>query len=987
MADNTTNGTWVLGLPANTIINSASSGANAWATNLTGAYNASESSWVTSPVFDFSSLIAPGIQLKVWWNSEFSWDGMVLQSSINGGTSWQNVGALGDPGNWYTDNTIAGNPGGQQEGWSGRNSSANGSGAWVTANHPLGGLGGQSNVLLRLAFGSDGSVQDEGVAFDDINVFDVLCPQPSALTATNILATSADLGWTENGTATTWDVEWGTAGFAPTGTPTITGTTTNPHNLTGLTATTAYDFYVRADCGGGNGLSVWTGPFTFNTSCASINAPWLDDVEAHTPTTALGLSNCWSATAATGYDWNIDGLGSTPSSNTGPTGAFSGVNYFYTEASGAATGAIAELYSPNIDLTALTIPVLEFYYHMTGAQMGDLFVDIWDGSTWSTVDSIMGQQQAAQADPWLKRFVNLSTFSGTVQIRFRAISNGSFEGDISLDDIEVKEAPSCPDPTALTATNIVGASADLTWIENSTATTWEIEWGATGFAQGAGTTVLTTTNPHNLTGLTPVTTYDFYVRSVCGPADSSMWVGPMSFTTTVSCPAPTAQTVTSITIVAADLGWTENGLATTWEIEWGATGFVQGAGTSVITTTNPHNLTGLSNNTAYDFYVRAVCGAADSSLWTGASSFTTLCNPTVAPFMDSVEVHTPTTNLTNSNCWNATATGTYGWDISGTGTTPSTATGPLAAFSGTNFFFTEASSGTAGDVAELLSPSIDLSALTIPSVEFYYHMFGNSSGEMGDLFIDVWDGSTWTTVDSIIGQQQTAQADPWLLKVVDISTYTGVIQVRFRAIGNGTFHGDISLDNIEVKESSVITCVIPTTLTATNATNNTVDLAWMENGTATTWEIEWDITGFVQGTGSAVVTTTNPHILTGLTINTTYDFYVRAICSAGDSSAWSNAGNFSTLNVGINDLSTNVSIDVYPNPSNGVFTLNVNTTDVSELDIKVMNIQGQVVFAKNNFDNVSTINEQIDLSDNANGIYFITVTSDKGIVASKIIVQ
>src|SRR5690606_13678918 len=106
------------------------------------------------------ALSAPAVQFSIWWNSEFSWDGTVLQSSIDGGATWQNVGALGDPNNWFTDGSINGNPGGQQVGWTGRNSTSNGSNGWVVARHALPGLAGQSSVFLRFAFGSDGSVQD-----------------------------------------------------------------------------------------------------------------------------------------------------------------------------------------------------------------------------------------------------------------------------------------------------------------------------------------------------------------------------------------------------------------------------------------------------------------------------------------------------------------------------------------------------------------------------------------------------------------------------------------------------------------------------------------------------------------------------------------------------------------------------------------------------------------------------------------------------------
>ncbi|WP_417238429.1 T9SS type A sorting domain-containing protein [Bizionia sp.] len=91
------------------------------------------------------------------------------------------------------------------------------------------------------------------------------CLQPSSGSAVAITENSADLGWVEAGTATTWNVEWGVTDFTlGTGTL-ISGTTTNPQPLSGLTALTTYDYYVQADCGGGD-LSAWSGPYTFTTS-------------------------------------------------------------------------------------------------------------------------------------------------------------------------------------------------------------------------------------------------------------------------------------------------------------------------------------------------------------------------------------------------------------------------------------------------------------------------------------------------------------------------------------------------------------------------------------------------------------------------------------------------------------------------------------------------------------------------------------------------
>src|SRR6478609_7915209 len=115
------NPSWAVGTPAKAVINSAASGTKAWVTSLTGQYNASENSYVVGPCFNFSGKPDPDFEMKAWWNSEFSWDGAVLQSSIDGGATWQKVGAFGDPNNWYTDNTLNGAPGGQPaasaEGW------------------------------------------------------------------------------------------------------------------------------------------------------------------------------------------------------------------------------------------------------------------------------------------------------------------------------------------------------------------------------------------------------------------------------------------------------------------------------------------------------------------------------------------------------------------------------------------------------------------------------------------------------------------------------------------------------------------------------------------------------------------------------------------------------------------------------------------------------------------------------------------------------
>ena len=76
------------------------------------------------------------------------------------------------------------------------------------------------------------------------------CVEPTALTASLITTTSATLGWTNGGAETMWDIQYGPSNF-PLGSGTFeNGVTTNPYVLGGLTASTQYEYYVRAVCTG-----------------------------------------------------------------------------------------------------------------------------------------------------------------------------------------------------------------------------------------------------------------------------------------------------------------------------------------------------------------------------------------------------------------------------------------------------------------------------------------------------------------------------------------------------------------------------------------------------------------------------------------------------------------------------------------------------------------------------------------------------------------
>ncbi|NNM16604.1 MAG: hypothetical protein HKO56_08100, partial [Bacteroidia bacterium] len=193
-----TNSTWAFGSAGSF---GASSGTNAWQNASAGTYNNNEASWVESPViYDFSAAVAPIVQLDVAYNTEFSWDGAQLQSSINGGTSWQTVGSTASGGtNWYNDNTITGLGAFGSNGWSGNFPT------YVTASHDVSSLVGNSDVRFRVFFGSDGSVNGfTGFAFDDFQVIEsggdlVLLGSGNSFTTDVITETTTFLVSEDNG--------------------------------------------------------------------------------------------------------------------------------------------------------------------------------------------------------------------------------------------------------------------------------------------------------------------------------------------------------------------------------------------------------------------------------------------------------------------------------------------------------------------------------------------------------------------------------------------------------------------------------------------------------------------------------------------------------------------------------------------------------------------------------------------------------------------
>jgi uncharacterized repeat protein (TIGR01451 family) len=147
--------------------------------------------------------------------------------------------------------------------------------------------------------------------------------------------------------------------------------------------------------------------------------------------------------------------------------------------------------------------------------------------------------------------------------------------------------------------------------------------------------------------------------------------------------------------------------------------------------------------------------------------------------------------------------------------------------------------------------------------------------------IQTWDETDLNSVYNVCEQ-----------KNVSLSAYAG--QQVYIAFVMTNDNGDRWIvDDVNIVEQ----CLDPINLTATNITTTSADLSWTNPSNAIQWEIEIVPEGG-NPLGMGIITTSNPYTVTGLTTNTCYDFYIRAICSIVSESDWVGPFNFCTLKLG-----------------------------------------------------------------------------------------
>lgn len=95
-----------------------------------------------------------------------------------------------------------------------------------------------------------------------------------------------------------------------------------------------------------------------------------------------------------------------------------------------------------------------------------------------------------------------------------------------------------------------------------------------------------------------------------------------------------------------------------------------------------------------------------------------------------------------------------------------------------------------------------------------------------------------------------------------------------------------------------------------------------------------------------------------------------------------------TSGVGIHEVATVLNnIVVFPNPTNGTFTIAVPNADFNQLTINVIDIQGKVVYAATDKNVNTNYSRQISLDGIAKGLYYVKLITENGMKVQKLVVQ
>jgi hypothetical protein len=553
----------------------------------------------------------------------------------------------------------------------------------------------------------------------------------------------------------------------------------------------------------------------------------------------------------------------------------------------------------------------------------------------------------------------------------------------------------CAVPTNIVLSNITGNSVTITWSPVSHALSYNVNYrvrGALSFI-----TVNTTSPSVTLSNLFAGMNYEYRIHSRCKTNNSPQISANSPYAEfltlgTSACPMPNGLTASNITNNSATLVWNSVASAISYELYYRVAN--TSAWTIISTTNTSQAISGLFPGTMYEYRVRSRCN-------TEGSLFSELVNITFFTTTGSPACATPTglaaSNLTTTSMrvsWNPVGTAlTYdlyyrvkyapNWVIINTDTNVVQLNN---LYTGMSYDIRVRSRCSTN--GSLISPLTSSIFPLLPGAPACGVATNLTASNISNNSVTL----TWSAVSGAIRYRILYGLDGnpiWTEVLPNPTTNTYTLTGLYSGMKYFWRVYTVCGADLQAETSNIVNftttgtpaCAIPTGLSTTGISHNSVTFNWTAVPNANRYEILYlpaNTTVWI-----SVITTNTSHTLTGLQANKQYAWRVRTFCSTNNSlfSSYSNIINFTTLptppRAPDNDREARkegIEWKVYPNPSQN--WVNIEMEGLCQ-SIKLFNYLGQTVL---NWEDSSHKSGSVELNiqNLQNGIYFYELRNKKG---------
>ena len=424
------------------------------------------------------------------------------------------------------------------------------------------------------------------------------CPNPRTLVASDVTAHSATMTWTmedetgdyqfnlEYKKTTEGDNEWHRIGIGNTRT----------YPLSGLDAETEYNVRIQTACdpendkwkNGSNFTTLVACPAPTNLAVAEANitaneatATWTGTSESYV--VSLGVYDFTATPTVINVEEGFEHSGNMA---TGWTHIGNGSLTINSTSSRVHTGTYSLRFSGATADNVVVLPEFE-------AEANSLTISYWSLA-----------ENSSYSGSFDVGYVTDATDAST----FHAVNTNAASEHLSythVENISMAEAP---------------AGAHIAFRHRSVSTSywwWIDDITISGEVYPLNWTEYTTTNQtYTFENLTPNTPYQVKVKGNCGSEGYSAEVGPVSFTTEVSCTAPTGLAVVegSLTAHEVTIAWdAEEGDVFEYYLSNNASVTPETVGFNTLTQTHNEHWSTLTGDTDYFFFLRKKCSETDYS--------------------------------------------------------------------------------------------------------------------------------------------------------------------------------------------------------------------------------------------------------------------------------------------------------------------------------------------------------------------------------------